>query len=248
MDIRRPVLLVQAASRREERREAAFIAVIVLPLVLGLGFLAFGCYRIFNLPSGSMAPNLPIGSHVVVSRLSYGFTRHTFDWFDLPLSERWPKGEIKRGDVVVFRKTQDRTVAYLKRVVGLGGDRVQVKEGRLMINGAIVPREDAGSVPDPWSGKGQVPSYFEILPDGQRYKTIEADEDHGHFDQTAEFAVPAGALFVMGDNRDNSSDSRDMSANGVGFVPVDHVIGKVVAKFKVPGFLWDLEQRQDRKP
>lgn len=238
----------QSASRREERREAAFIAVIVLPLVLGLGFVSFGCYRLFNAPSSSMAPNLPIGSHFVVSRLSYGFTRTTFDWFDLPLTERWPKGEIKRGDIVVFRKTQDRRVQYVKRVVGLGGERVQVKDGRLIINGEMIPREDAGPVPEPLRGYGTVPSYFEVLPDGPRYKIIEAEEDHGHFDQTAEVAVPADSIFVMGDNRDNSSDSRDMSSGGVGFVPIDHIVGKVVANFKVPDFLWDLEQEHNRKP
>ncbi len=226
------------ANRREERREAAVILLLVLPLLLALAFVTFGCFRLFNAPSGSMAPNIPVGTHFVVSRLSYGFTRTTFDWFDLPLAERWPKGEIKRGDILTFRKPKDRTVLYLKRVIGLPGDRVQMQEGRLILNGEAVAREDAGQVPDPsrdW--QRTVPSYFENLPGGPRYKVIEADGDSGVFDNTAEYAVPDNAIFLLGDNRDNSSDSRDISAGGVGFVPLDHINGKVVLTFLPPTFL-----------
>ena len=230
MNPRPPLTPAEAASRREERREAAAFVVLALPLLLALFFAVFVCYRLFSIPSTSMAPALPVGSYVVASRLSYGFTRHTFDWFDLDISTRWPEGEIKRGDIVVFRKSHDRQTCFVKRIIGLGGDRVAVRGGRLIINGETVQRHDAGSVADPLDDHRSVPSYIETLPGGAHYKVIEAQGDTGYFDETPEFVVPPNALFMMGDNRDNSADSRDMTESGVGFVPVDYVVGKVVLR------------------
>lgn len=231
MSDRAPLTPTEIASRREERREAALLVLFALPLFIALLFVVLVCFRLFSIPAGSMAPALPAGSTVLVSRLSYGFTRHTFDWFTLNASERWPRGDIRRGDIVVFRTSQDRRTVFVKRIVGLGGDRVAVKAGRLILNGETVQRAEAGNVPDPWNDQRTVASYIETLPGGPRYTIVEALGDMGEYDNTGEFTVPSGALFVMGDNRDNSVDSRDMSPNGVGFVQIDNVVGKVVLTF-----------------
>lgn len=226
-----PIHGSQPATRREERREAVVLVLVAVPVVLALAFALFVCYRLFSVPASSMAPNLPVGSYVLVSRLSYGFTPHTFDWFDLDIAERWPKGEIRRGDIIAFRKLGDRRTVYVKRVIGLGGDRVELAQGRVRLNGALLERRDAGTVGDMIFEEGPVPAYLETTPEGAQYRIMEEQGDKGPFDNTQEFAVPAQALFVMGDNRDNSADSRFSEDNGVGFVPVNNVIGKVVLSF-----------------
>jgi signal peptidase I len=222
-------------SRRRERR------ILILATSLGFFLFLFVCLalpnagpvlRIFTNPSGSMAPNIRVGSYSVVSRASYGYSRHSFELFALPIDGRWPALMPQRGDIVVFLLPRDRKTYYLKRVVGLPGDRIQMIKGRLSINGQLVPIEPGPKILNPSREKTEAPTYVERLPDGATYRIIKTDGESGYFDNTLEYVVPAGHLFMLGDNRDNSVDSRSQSrTNGVGFVPVELVIGRVIATF-----------------
>jgi signal peptidase I len=185
----------------------------------------------FNIPSGSMIPTLLIGDFVFVSKYSYGYSH-----FSMPFSPPIFSGRIfgsypHRGDVVVFRNTRDTTQDWIKRVIGLPGDHIQVKEGQLYINGQEVPRKplDDFETPDNSGVKILAKQYKETLPNGVSHNILKyTDEKNliGDIDpnNTDEYVVPDGHLFMMGDNRDNSEDSRFM--NALGFVPLENVIGR----------------------
>jgi len=225
----------EIVSRRSERR--------IVILATSFGFLMFLCLcafvpglgpilRVYTNPSGSMIPTIRTGSYSIVSRASYGYSRYSFDSFELPIAGRWPALMPQRGDVVVFRLPRDHKTQYVKRVVGLPGDRIQMIKGRLSINGALVPVEPASESAGSPGEKRTVPIYVEKLPGETSYHILKADGGNGPSDNTPEFLVPAGNLFVLGDNRDNSSDSRHQSPTyGVGFVPVELVIGRVIVTF-----------------
>jgi signal peptidase I len=220
------------ASQRADRRTLLLatsfgflLFLIVVACLPGLGPL----FRIYTHPSASMLPNLTVGSYSLVSRATYGFSRYSFDAFELPIDGRWPALMPSRGDVVVFRLPRDHATQFIKRVVGLPGDRVQMIKGRLSLNGEPVTMEPvAGAVAA--TEKPPLRTYTERLPGGASYRIMKADGGDGPSDNTPEFAVPAENLFVLGDNRDNSSDSRHQSPKyGVGFVPVELVVGRVIA-------------------
>ncbi len=177
----------------------------------------------FNIPSGSMVPTLLVGDYLFVSKFSYGYSRHSFPFSVAPISNRLIASMPERGDVAVFRLPSNITVDYIKRVVGLPGDRIQVKRGILHINGEAVERRLLG---DGNVASGQTSlvtqRYEEIFPDGHRHIIQEVSDDQ-IFDNTLEFTVPDGHYFMMGDNRDNSRDSRSSS---VGFVPIENFIGR----------------------
>lgn len=181
----------------------------------------------FSIPSGSMIPTLLVGDYLFVSKMSYGYSRHS-----MPLSVPLFKGRIfytepKRGDVLVFKMPSDNKTDYIKRLIGMPGDKVQMKEGRLYINGSRIERVSEGEyVMRDFSGKAlRFEKYTEYLPGGTSHTIIEAS-DHAPFDNTEEFSIPEGHFFMMGDNRDNSLDSRSVK---VGFVPEVNLIGR--AKF-----------------
>jgi signal peptidase I len=196
-----------------------------LGLALALGVRSF-LYQPFNIPSSSMRPTLAVGDYVFVSKFAYGYGR-----FSLPFSAELPSGRIfaaqpARGDVVVFRVPKD-AVDYVKRVVGLPGDRIQMKQGELFINDAAVKRERlADASADDACGTapgGNVKRWRETLPGGASYATLDC-VDGGFLDNTGVFTVPEGHFFALGDNRDNSSDSRVAS---LGYIPFENLIGRV---------------------
>jgi signal peptidase I len=199
------------------------------------GLIAFGirtvAFEPFNIPSGSMIPTLLIGDFVFVSKYSYGYTH-----FSLPFSPPLFSGRIfgsypHRGDVVVFRFTRDTSQDWIKRVIGLPGDHIQVKQGQLYINGTEVPRVPLGDYETTDGGGTHLlaQEYSETLPNGLKHDILKfSDEKNPNLDvdanNTDEYVVPDGHLFMMGDNRDNSEDSRFM--NALGFVPLENVIGR----------------------
>jgi signal peptidase I len=186
-------------------------------------------YEPFNIPSASMVPTLLVGDYLFVSKFSYGYTHYS-----LPFSPNLFSGRIlarmpQRGDVVVFKLPRDGKTDYIKRLVGLPGDRVQMVNGVLNINNAPVQRT---RVPDyidrePNGSVKAVPQYDETLPEGKVHRIIELSGDQGQLDNTPVFVVPPGYFFFMGDNRDNSLDSRvPPEFQGVGLVPFENLIGR----------------------
>ena len=178
----------------------------------------------FSIPSGSMIPTLLVGDYLFVSKMSNGYSRYS-----LPLGMPLIKGRIfyrepKRGDVLVFKLPSDNHTDYIKRLIGLPGDRVQVKEGRLYLNGNVIERIPEGEyvMRDASGTAMRFQKYTEVLPDGMRHPIIEVS-DSAPFDNTEEFVVPEDHFFMMGDNRDNSLDSRSIK---VGFVPKINLVGK----------------------
>ncbi len=178
----------------------------------------------FHIPSSSMVPSLLIGDYLFVTKYTYGYSRHSFP-FSLPLVP----GHVfytapERGDVVVFRLPSDENVHYIKRVIGLPGDKIQVTGGRLFINGQMLERELIGDkLTDSGDGTFQnVKEYMEVLPEGKKH-LIQEVSDTSLADDTPVYTVPEGYFFMMGDNRDNSTDSRFPS---VGYVPKENIIGK----------------------
>ncbi len=182
----------------------------------------------FNIPSGSMIPSLLIGDYLFVSKYSYGYSRHSFPFGLAPIDGRVLATPPERGDVAVFKFPRDNKTDYIKRVIGLPGDRIQMREGRLVINGEAVPRERIEDFidRDPMGNTRRFPQYIETLPGGSRHRIIEMSDDR-ITDDTREFIVPADHYFMMGDNRDNSDDSR----GNVGFVPFENMVGRAEILF-----------------
>ena len=222
--------LVQETGRRRPWGKILLIAllVIVAGLILSPPVFRTFLFQPFNIPARSMMPTLQVGDNLFVSKYAYGYTHYS-----LPFSPKLFEGRIfgsspARGDVVVFGLPKDDRVDYIKRVVGLPGDRIQMREGQLYLNGTAVVRErmpdfvDAGDDPCASSGQTGTRRWRETMPNGASYETLDC-VDHGFLDDTNVFTVPAGQFFMLGDNRDNSSDSR-MSA--VGTIPLENIIGR----------------------
>jgi signal peptidase I len=186
-------------------------------------------YEPFNIPSESMLPTLKVGDYLFVSKFSYGYSRHSMPFsppvFDGRIFGRQPE----RGDVIVFKLPRDNKTDYIKRLIGLPGDRIQMRNGILHINDKAVPREPIQSyVHDRYSTLRRIPQFRETLPNGVSYETLDSDP-LGRYDTTKVYTVPDGHYFMMGDNRDNSQDSR--VSNAVGFVPAENLVGRAEILF-----------------
>jgi len=217
------------------RGQAVQLVAIVLAVFLAKGALA----EPFYVPSGSMEPTLQIGDALLASKYAYGYSTASLPiQINLPESGRVFGEAPKRGDVVVFRWPGDRSQAWVKRVVGLPGDRIQMRQGQLFINdhAASLKSDGIGEAEDENGGVEPAYRYVETLPDGVAHAIFKI-RDNGPLDNTAEVTVPPDHLFVMGDNRDNSADSRVAVHNGgVGMLPMDNLVGRADA---VVGS-WDL--------
>ena len=199
---------------------------VVYAIVLALLFRCF-LFEPFHIPSGSMKANLLVGDYLFVSKYKYGYSRYSF-----PFGIKIFDGRIfeldtpERGDVAVFRKPGDESVDFIKRVIGLPGDKIQMRNGVVVLNGEEIPKEpieDFRFHDDFLNSDMTIAQYKETLPSGVTYNVLD-ETTYGVVDNTKEFTVPEGHYFMMGDNRDNSSDSRYI--DNVGFIPAQNLVGK----------------------
>jgi signal peptidase I len=233
-----------AAARAEGKKpdeglwETAKVIVQALAIAF---FVRTFFFQPFNIPSSSMYPTLKVGDYLFVSKLSYGYGKYSFNfnlgWRDsnwinccsfVDFSGRKILADVpERGDVAVFKLPKDTNIDYIKRVIGLPGDRIQMKNGVLFINDVEVKKERIEDYVDPTMEAGEqfaqsmVPQFRETLPNGVQYNVLDFT-DTGFPDNTDVFVVPDGNYFMMGDNRDNSSDSR----LSVGYVPLENFVGR----------------------
>jgi signal peptidase I len=210
-------------SAREEWTD--FMKTAVVAVILALVIRTF-LYEPFNIPSGSMKPTLEIGDYLFVYKPSYGFSHFSFPFGLSPVPDtgRVMAALPSRGDIVVFKLPTNTSIDFIKRIIGLPGDTIQVIEGRLYINHHMVKRETIGLRRVDENGEATtVTEYLETLPNGVVHHIYEMS-DNGQLDNTREFKVPPGHYFMMGDNRDNSQDSRVI--DHVGFVPYENLVGR----------------------
>jgi signal peptidase I len=232
----------RASGKKQEEGIWETFKVIIQALAIAF-FVRTFFFQPFNIPSASMYPTLKIGDYLFVSKLSYGYGKYSFNFSFPPfVAKPWNCCPVdfpgrmvladtpKRGDVAVFKYPRDLTVDYIKRVIGLPGDVIQMKEGILYINGKAVLKERVEDYADPnheaKDGRAwpvAIPQFRETLPNGVSYNVLDSG-DIGYADNTDEYVVPADHYFMMGDNRDNSADSR--FSDGVGFVPIENYVGK----------------------
>ncbi len=220
---KKPVLIEK--GELGELAKTALLAVFIALLIRTFLF------EPFNIPSTSMKPTLLVGDYLFVYKPSYGYSRHSFPFGLAPIEGRvWGK-EPQRGDIIVFAFPK-RGINLIKRLVGLPGERIQVKKGRLYINGEIVPRKfvrefDEDKSKDDLEGRDRgivkTYEYIETLPGGVVHSIYEEGDDKP-LDDTEEFIVPEDHYFMMGDNRDNSQDSRVQDE--AGFVPFENFVGR----------------------
>lgn len=201
------------------------IKTIFVALLIALVIRAF-LFQPFNIPSGSMLPTLLVGDYLFVSKYAYGYSRHSFPFSPNIFSGRIWAAEPARGDIAVFKLPTDGDTDYIKRVTGLPGDRIQMRGGVLYINDQAVPHAQIGDYTekDLAGNVAQARQYRETLPGGVSHNVLDIMLN-GPADDTGVFTVPQGHVFMMGDNRDNSSDSR-VASGGVGFVPMENLVGR----------------------
>ena len=226
-------------SKRKPEGKFEFIKTIVIAGALALGFRSL-LFEPFNIPSGSMIPTLLVGDYLFVSKYSYGYSRYSFPFGMVPFDGRVFETSPERGDVAVFRQPQNESVAFIKRIVGLPGDRIQVTDGVLRINDVAVNRVRKGfATASDGYNVIRFAVYQETLPNGKSY-LIQERSDDDVLDNTNVFLVPEGHYFMMGDNRDNSRDSRTTS---VGMVPAENLIGRAERLFfshNSSAHLWEI--------
>lgn len=214
------------------------IASILLTILVALVFRSF-ILEPFHIPSGSMKDTLLVGDYIFVAKYAYGYSRYSFP-FALPLvldkETRVFYRQPQAGDVVVFRPPHDPRVNYIKRIIGLPGDTVQLKKGIVYVNNVPLSRKHLSNFVEqgPYSIITESERYLEILTNGQKHDILTDNIIDNPADNTPIYKVPQNHFFVMGDNRDHSHDSRYI--NSVGFIPAKNLVGKaLIVVFSVTG-------------
>jgi signal peptidase I len=214
-----------SAARKSEGGVLELVWIVIQALLIALVVRTL-LFQPFNIPSGSLVPTLLVGDYLFVSKYSYGYSKYSLP-LGLPLFEgRIMASEPKRGDIAVFKLPKDSKTDYIKRVIGLPGDRIQMIDARLYINGQETQRTPLPPYHtiDDFGRPADVPHYMETLPNGVSHEIIQKNGDSGYWSNTPVYTVPPAHYFMMGDNRDNSQDSRVLSE--VGYVPFENFEGR----------------------
>lgn len=210
----------KASVKKKESWLEVFKTVVYALLIAGV--IRSFIFQPFNIPSGSMEATLLVGDYLFVSKFSYGYSRASFPFGIIPMTGRVWSAQPERGDIVVFKTPMDNKTDFIKRLIGLPGDRIQMQYGTLYLNGKAIPKVAVEPYVESVAGyETRVSRFRETLPNGVSYNVLDR-EPAGNLDTTDVFIVPEGHYFMMGDNRDNSSDSRA----SVGYVPFENFVGK----------------------
>lgn len=212
-----------APQQKEKDDFIELLKAMAIAAVIAIGIRSF-LFEPFNIPSGSMFPSLLVGDYLFVEKYSYGYSKYSFPFGLVQFNGRVMGSAPERGDVAVFRQPKQPNIDYIKRIIGLPGDRIRVTEGILYINGDPVSREFLGTEEMDEEGRMNLfKKYRETLPNNVEHYVYEVS-DHQPLDNTREYTVPEGHYFAMGDNRDQSLDSR--VTEHVGFVPAENLVGR----------------------
>jgi len=206
---------------------------LLVAFIIAMIFRTF-IYEPFNIPSGSMKPNLEVGNYIFASKFHYGYSRYSIPFgFNIFEGRIFELNQPKRGDVIIFKLPLDKSTNYIKRLIGLPGDKVIVKNGIIYINGEELKQQPNGEyIDNDYNNPVAIAQYIEHM-DNKEYLILDMIEN-SPIDNTYEYTVPEDHYFFMGDNRDNSQDSR--SIQKVGYVHKDLIIGKATIKLFPEGF------------